>query len=249
MRLVATAAAGPRRGPGRGGRRSGECDLGGDPRMRTGRRDAKSAFVRHGWAFLWLVTASTGPKASAPSSRGVVRFGQLRRPHKFGAFTVAEYIDRFRHAGDAGASIPGPTGRVRGRSLGRAVGSTSGPQVTPEPTFLAKISGTRYDPKATTVARQRILAMFERHCADGRRHVGPMRPQVWPGFRSYARCGPPGRGSGRSSLHRCAQDGPPGTRSPGRSRRRRRPTAVKGQLVVPVFGQVAVPTRRPFSAV
>jgi carboxymethylenebutenolidase len=30
-------------------------------------------------------------------------------------------------------------------------------------TFLAKISGTRYDPKATADARQRILAMFERH--------------------------------------------------------------------------------------
>jgi len=30
-------------------------------------------------------------------------------------------------------------------------------------TLLAKISGTRYDPKATADARQRILAMFERH--------------------------------------------------------------------------------------
>jgi len=30
-------------------------------------------------------------------------------------------------------------------------------------TLLAKISGTRYDPKATAEARQRILAMFERH--------------------------------------------------------------------------------------
>lgn len=30
-------------------------------------------------------------------------------------------------------------------------------------TFLAKVSGTRYDPKATADARQRILAMFERH--------------------------------------------------------------------------------------
>src|SRR6478672_8990355 len=69
MRLVATAAAGPRRGPGRGGRRSGECDLGGDPRMRTGRRDAKSAFVRHGWAFLWLVdsASSVGPTSSGRS--------------------------------------------------------------------------------------------------------------------------------------------------------------------------------------
>jgi carboxymethylenebutenolidase len=29
--------------------------------------------------------------------------------------------------------------------------------------FLAKISGTRYDPQATVDARQRILAMFDRH--------------------------------------------------------------------------------------
>lgn len=30
-------------------------------------------------------------------------------------------------------------------------------------TFLAKVSGTRYDPTATADARRRILAMFERH--------------------------------------------------------------------------------------
>jgi carboxymethylenebutenolidase len=29
--------------------------------------------------------------------------------------------------------------------------------------LLAKVSGTRYDPRATADARERILAMFDRH--------------------------------------------------------------------------------------